>query len=175
MLKLEEAWDYDDYINSALHEQYKTAQNDILKKTFLTENVKNELSKVSTLTNIFIFGEISCPDCRAVIPILEKMKRENENINLYIFPRKGNEKFLSLNTKASRIPSVMVEDLGKEDVINEGLVLIFEEFPLSIKSNLDEKSVEENKIMINSFRNGELSEAIQTEIINKILEVVKKR
>ena len=109
---------------------------EVITKLLLTKEVEDELAKIDTLTNIFVFGEISSPECRVVIPILEKMRRANKNINLYIFPRKGNEKFLSLNTEGGKIPSVMVEDVGNEDVLNEGLVLIFEEFPEMLKMEL---------------------------------------
>jgi hypothetical protein len=175
MLKLEEAWDYDDYIGSALHEHYKTAQYEMFEKLLLTKEVEDELAKIDTLTNIFVFGEISSPECRVVIPILEKMRRANKNINLYIFPRKGNEKFLSLNTEGGKIPSVMVEDVGNEDVLNEGLVLIFEEFPEMLKMELSGKSSDEKQELISSFRNGALNEKVQKELVDKVLKIIKKR
>ncbi len=175
MLKLEEAWDYEDYIGSALHEHYKTAQHKMFEKLSLTKEVEDDLSKIDTLTNIFVFGEVSSPDCRVIIPILEKMRRTNQNINLYIFPRKGNEKFLSLNTEEDKIPSVMVEDVGNEDLLSEGLILILEEFPETLKLDLSGKGSEEKQELISSFRNGELSEIVQKELMNKILKIIKKR
>ena len=174
MLKLNEAWTYEDYIRSALHEHHKSEQNELFEKLELSEDIKKDLAKVDTLTNIFVFAEVACPDCRAVVPILEKMNRENEHINLYIFPRKGNEKFLSLNTKNSRIPSIMIDNMGYDDVINEGLVLVFEEFPESLKSDLKNFNDDELGVAISSFRAGNFSNDIQNELIRKILQIIKK-
>ncbi len=174
MLKLNEAWTYNDYISSTLHEHHKSEQNELFEKLQLSDEVQKELSKVDTLTNIFVFAEVACPDCRAVVPILEKMNRENDHINLYIFPRKGNERFLSLNTKASRIPSIMIDNMGYDDVIDEGLVLVFEEFPESLKSDLESLSADERGTALQSFRDGNLSNDIQNELIEKILKIIKK-
>ena len=174
MLKLNEAWTYNDYISSTLHEHHKSEQNELFEKLQLSDEVQKELSKVDTLTNIFVFAEVACPDCRAVVPILEKMNRENDHINLYIFPRKGNERFLSLNTKASRIPSIMIDNMGYDDVIDEGLVLVFEEFPESLKSDLESLSADERGTALQSFRDGNLSNDIQNELIEKILKLIKK-
>ena len=61
MLKLNEAWTYDDYISSTLHEHHKSEQNELFEKLQLSDEVKKELSKVDTLTNIFVFAEVACP------------------------------------------------------------------------------------------------------------------
>jgi thiol-disulfide isomerase/thioredoxin len=158
MLKYEEAWNYNEYLRSSLIE-YREKQEKIFSKISLKQENIEKIRKIKTKVNIVAFAEIYCPDCRAVIPFLEKVRQENDNIDLYIFPREENEHYLAKITNESRIPSVFIEDIEKEE-----LNLIYEEILPDLKSKIKEhlskgeRDIAEEiiynyclKILINSF------------------------
>ena len=68
----------------------------------------------------------------------------------------------------------MIDIMGYDDVIDEGLVLVFEEFPESLKLDLESLSADERGTALQSFRDGNLNTDIQNELIEKILKIIKK-
>ena len=132
MLVYEEAWDYNGYLESDLLE-YREKQEKIFEKIELSQKNIKKIKGIHNTVNLVVFAEIYCPDCRALIPYIEKIKNLNSKINVSIFPRKGNENYLTAHSKEGKIPTILMEDLKKGDEI---FVPVFEEFPDKIKNEI---------------------------------------
>lgn len=167
MLKLEEAWDYNEYLISSLKE-YHLKQDEIYEKISLTEEVIEKVKEIRINTNIIVFAEIYCPDSRIVLPLVEKMRQINDRLNVYIFPRAGNEKYMELHTEHSKIPSIMVEDIGLPE---DELILIYEEFLPSFKKDLELSAETERGNLISKYRTGNYNNEIQNYLIHEILKI----
>lgn len=170
MLVYEEAWDYNSYLDSDLLE-YKEKQEKIFEKISLSKENIEKIEGINKIVNLVIFAEIYCPDCRALIPFVEKIRNLNSHINISIFPRKGNEEYLIKHTGVARIPTVLMEDLQKGDEI---FVPIFEEFPSNIRKQLDylEYPSEKEKL-IYDYRTGKNNREIEDFLVKKILELLE--
>lgn len=169
MFVYEEAWDYDSYLESDLAE-YKEKQEKIFERINLHEDTVKKLEEINSIVNIVVFAEIYCPDCRALIPYLEKFARKNEKININIFPRKGNEKYVERHSKESKIPLVLVEDFQKGE---EEFETIFEEVLPSVKKELDEnKDILEKERIVYEFRTGKRNEELEKYLMERIIQVI---
>lgn len=167
MFVYEEAWDYNGYLDSDLAE-YKLKQEKIYDRIVLKEENIEKIKKIKSIINIVVFAEIYCPDCRALIPFVEKFNRLNEKINLNIFPREGNEKYLEIHSEASRIPLVLVEDIqkGEDEFVN-----IFEERLPSINEELlQAHSTDAKDELIYRWRTGKFNEELEEYLVKRILE-----
>ncbi len=167
MFVYEEAWDYKGNLNSDLAD-YKIKQEKIYDRIELKEENIEKIKNIKSTINIVVFAEIYCPDCRALIPFIEKFNRLNEKINLNIFPREGNEKYLEIHSELSRIPLVLIEDIqkGEDEFVN-----IFEERLPSINEKLSElEKSEEKDDLIYRWRTGKFNEELEEYLIKRILE-----
>lgn len=169
MLVYEEAWDYNGYLDADLLE-YKEKQEKIFDKIILDKKNVKKIKSINKIVNLVVFAEVYCPDCRALIPYIEKIRTLNENINVSIFPRKGNEAFMEKHTGVARIPTVLMEDLKKGD---EEFVSIFEEFPIDFKKELEALELEEDKEkFVYDYRTGKRNQEIEEFLMKKIFEVL---
>ncbi|TDT71827.1 thioredoxin-like protein [Hypnocyclicus thermotrophus] len=168
MLKYEEAWNYNEYLRSSLIEYRKKQEKIFSKISLKKENIK-KIKNIKTKVNIVVFAEIYCPDSRAVIPFLEKTRQENENIDLYIFPREGNEHYLSKITNETKIPSIFIEDIEQEE-----LCLIYEEILPDLKFKIKEHILRDEKDIaqeiIYNYRIGKYNDQLEEYLVNKIIE-----
>lgn len=170
MLVYEEAWDYEGYLDSDLLE-YKEKQEKIFEKISLDKKSIKRLKSINEIVNLVVFAEIYCPDCRALIPFVEKIRTVNSQINVSIFPRKGNEKFMLNHSEEARIPTVLMEDLKKGD---EVFVPIFEEFPSDLKKELKVLENEKEKEgLIHEYRTGKRNAEIEEFLLNQIFKVLE--
>ncbi len=169
MFVYEEAWDYNGYLESDLLE-YKEKQEKIFSKIELSDNNIKKIKKIHNTVNLVVFAEVYCPDCRALVPYIEKIRSLNNKINVSIFPRKGNENYLTAHSKEGKIPTVLMEDLKKGDEI---FVPILEEFPEKIKSEILSLTNEEEKSnFIYEYRTGHRNNEIENYLVEKILKIL---
>lgn len=169
MFVYEEAWDYEGYLNSDLLE-YKLKQERIFEKLQLkAENIK-KIQNIKNTVNVVIFAEIYCPDCRAVVPFLEKFSRINENITINIFPREGNREYISFHSQNSYIPLVLVEDTKKGE--DEFVRILEESLPQVIEKYKSVENIEERRKIIYEFRTGQMNDELENYLVNKILEII---
>jgi len=162
MVELEEGIGFEQYLNSS-KEEYKQEQLQIYKQVNLADNTKEIISKISKKINIIIFAEIYCPDCRILLPYLEKMRELNDNISTYIFPRKGYEAVMEEYIRLARIPTVLRFDSSKE---LKGQII---EFPQEFKKKLEGLQEEEKKALIEDYRSGEYNRLIEEGILEEII------
>ncbi len=167
MFVYEEAWDYTGYLNSDLAE-YRIKQEKIYNKIELKKENIEKIKNIKSIINVVVFAEIYCSDCRALVPFVEKISRLNERINLNIFPREGNEKYLEIHSEASKIPLVLVEDIqkGEDEFVN-----IFEERLPSVNEKLEEiESDSEKDELIYKWRTGKFNEELEKYLVKRIME-----
>lgn len=170
MLVYEEAWDYNGYLDSDLLE-YKEKQEEIFSKIELDKKSIKKIKGIKSIVNLVIFAEIYCPDSRALIPFIEKIRVLNNHINISIFPRKGNEAFMEHYSNTPKIPTILMEDLKKGD---ENFVMIFEEFPEVTKVEIESKTDEADKIkLIYDYRTGRRNSEIESILIEGILKTLE--
>lgn len=170
MFVYEEAWDYQGYLNSDLLE-YKEKQEKIFEKIQLSNNSITMIKNIKVTVNLVVFAEVYCPDCRAIIPYIEKIRQLNSKINVSIFPRTGNETYLVAHSAQAKIPTVLMEDLRRGE---DNFVPVYEEFPEFIKEELKNiKNDEEKNDLINTFRKGLRNEKLEEYLVEKILDILK--
>jgi len=167
MFVYEEAWNYEGYLNSDLLE-YKVKQEKIFDKIELSLETQKKIKLIKNTVNIVIFAEIYCPDCRAVVPFLEKFSRLNNNFNINIFPREGNKSYISKHSKFSYIPLVLLEDISKGE---DEFVNILEGSLPRIMSKMDNSVSKEREEAIYEFRTGKNNLELENYLIDKILEI----
>ena len=169
MFVYEEAWDYSGYLESDLLE-YKEKQEKIFSKIELDDKNIKKIKKIHNTVNLVVFAEVYCPDCRALLPYIEKIRSLNSKINVSIFPRKGNENYLTAHSKEGKIPTVVMEDLKKGDEI---FVPILEEFPEKIKNEILSLTDEDEKSkLIYEYRTGHRNNEIENYLVEKILKIL---
>ena len=169
MFVYEEAWDYNGYLESDLLE-YREKQEKIFEKIELKQENIKKIKAIQNTVNLVVFAEIYCPDCRALVPYIEKIRSLNSKINVSIFPRKGNENYLTAHSKEGKIPTVLMEDLKKGDEI---FVPILEEFPEEIKNEISAFSEETEKSnLVYEYRTGHRNNEIENYLVEKILKIL---
>ncbi|WDV45458.1 thioredoxin family protein [Clostridiaceae bacterium M8S5] len=100
---------FDDFVNQDTYVyKDKTLQifDNISFEQHLVEQIKNLNSKIK----ILICAEIWCPDCMINVPVIEKMREINSNVQLSIVGREGNEEFFIGDSTKVRIPTFIVYD-----------------------------------------------------------------
>jgi len=162
MINLEEGIDFQQYLNSSKGE-YKKEQLEIYNQVNLADNTKEVISKITEKIAIIIFAEIYCPDCRILLPYLEKMKELNNNICTYIFPRRGYEEIMEEYIGVARIPTILRFDN------NNQLIGQFIEFPKVFKKRLEGIGEEKKKELIKGYRGGADNSLIEQEILEEII------
>lgn len=169
MFVYEEAWDYEGYLNSDLLE-YRRKQEKVFDEINLSQDTEEKIRGIKNLVNVVIFAEIYCPDCRVVIPYLEKFARLNENITINIFPREGNKSYISFHSKNSYIPLVLVEDTKRGE---DEFVRIFEEsLPSVIEKYKNTEDESERRNIIREFRSGKMNDELERHLLKSILDII---
>lgn len=170
MFVYEEAWDYESYLESDLIE-YKEKQDEIFDEIQLSEVNITKLSNIKKIVNLVVFAEIYCPDCRVLVPYLEKIRSINSNVNLSIFPRTGNEEYLIKHSIKGRIPTVLMEDLKKGE---ENFTAIFEEFPEPVRSQIESAlNTEQTNGLVHEYRAGVRNSELENHLVKGILGILE--
>ena len=149
---------YNDYLKFN-EDIYAEKQEKILPKVVIDYDTTNKIKKISKTIHLMVFGEPYCPDCRAVVAVLEKIRSCNPNyINIEYIPRKGNETRLKTISEG-KIPTIFLVDGTK-------LTTIISERPDSVKK-LIEESENPNETIYN-FRTGKYNNEIILAIVRAI-------
>ncbi|WP_027340195.1 thioredoxin family protein [Halonatronum saccharophilum] len=161
MIDLKGKMNFRQFLNSS-NEEFREEQLK-LYNIDLFDASKDIIMKVERAVELIVFSEIYCPDCRIVMPYLKKIEEINDNIEISIYPREGNEKAMKDYVGIARIPTVIKID-NKEKL--EGR---FIEFPKEISETLDRLTEEEREEVIDKYRRGEYNELIEKDLINKVI------
>lgn len=136
---------------------------EIFNKTEVSNEAKNKIKSLKEKRIVLAFSEGYCKDCTISIPFIEKLVQENENIELTIYPREGNEAFLDEALGESRIPTVLVFDGNMEPLG------AYVEFPEELKEKVEKSSLEEKRLIISDYRKGVYNDLIEKDLL-KILK-----
>ncbi len=151
---------YNDYLKFN-EDIYAEKQEKVLPKVVIDYDTTDEIKKISKTINLMVFGEPYCPDCRAVVAVLERIRSCNPNcINIEYIPRKGNEYRLNMISEG-KIPTVFLVDGIK-------LTTIISERPESVKKMIEESENPDETIY--NFRTGKYND----EIIGALVRVITK-
>lgn len=101
---------FSDFVNQDTY-AYKEKTLQIYEKLEFNKSLIDKIKSVTKKINILICAEIWCPDCMINVPVIEKMRTYNTNIDLSIVGREGNEAFfVRENNDKVKIPTFIVYD-----------------------------------------------------------------
>ena len=106
MLDFTKALTFEEYLKKQ-QEKYGDVQNKAYEATLLSDATKNNIKTLNETIHLAVFSEGFCPDCIVTLPFLQRLKEENPNLKVHIFPRTGFEDFLNEAVGDSRIPTVI--------------------------------------------------------------------
>ncbi|WP_204260252.1 thioredoxin family protein [Caloranaerobacter azorensis] len=84
---------FDEFVNKD-KDAYKEKVLEILNKIRLSDELINKIKIIDKKIKVLVCAEIWCPDCMINVPVLAKMKEYNNNIDISIVEKNGNEDFL---------------------------------------------------------------------------------
>lgn len=128
------------------------------------DTLEKKIKSIEGQYKILVFGELWCPDCVINVPALKKITELNENIEMSIVSRKGNEEYLedfTINGKA-KIPTFLIYD-EKFGYKNN-----FIEQPTIIKNIMQKGDQVEIIVSKRKYRKGEYCIDTLKEIIDKL-------
>lgn len=132
---------------------YAKNQEQIMDKIEIEHRDKKKIMDIKKL-DLIVFAEPYCPDCRALVAILEKFVSLNEKINIKYIDRENNSSLLASYDKEAKIPTIVID--GK---------VRFVEYPFSFKMMLDDKSIDKERA-IYEYRTGKYNKNIVESLIN---------
>lgn len=138
--------------NEYLDEEHAARQLKIIDKIELSDSIIDIIKDKKA--NLTVFAQIYCPDCQAIVAILENLSKNCGGLDIKYIPRTGNEELLKSFSKEARIPTI----------IKDSKVLI-SEFPDYVKSLMQYMDKEEVKV---NFRLGKYNKEIIDELVYKI-------
>ncbi|WP_018249783.1 thioredoxin family protein [Orenia marismortui] len=162
MLSLDDAISFKDFLNSSSNE-YKEDQLRLCEDIELSNSAKRKVLEVETKIDLIVFSEIYCPDCRIVIPFLQQIEEINNNITIYIYPRKSYEDLMKEYTGTAKIPTILRVNSNNKSIGE------FIEFPKKIKEEIRLANEDDKKDLINRYRRGEYNQLIEKEILEKLI------
>lgn len=154
MINLEEAIDFETYYELGTISE-KILQDEINITINLNNKTKDALKILNSKVKILLFAENYCPDCRIMVPFLEKIQMQNSNIAVYIFKRQGNEELLKEITGETSIPTALIYD------DNMKLKGKYVEMPKKIKGTL---------LAVPKYRMGKYNDEIEEELLNMVIK-----
>ncbi len=192
---IEKAWSYDDYRTKLdeLFEQGKTTGDNhsdamlnytkmnifrmkrLDKTTRLTESTVAQIQKENRKITWLVITEAWCGDAAQIIPVLNKLALENENINLKMILRDENlevmDQFLTNETRS--IPILIVLDSESLEVLNSWgpRPVEVQKMVMDAKSNATDNPEDSKEIWAEAKKSAQLwytkdkSKTIQEEIL----------
>ena len=162
MINLSNGLTFEEYLEkSAL--KYRDIQLAAYNSTNLSSTTKESLQSLTSTVNVAVFSEGYCPDCIVTLPFIKRMAEENNNINIYCFPKTGYEDFLEEYTGETRIPTIITFD---EEMNPKGAYV---EFPKKLLVKMTSLKIEEKKNLVEDYRQGKYNSIIEEEILDIVL------
>lgn len=195
---IEKAWTYDEYrtnVNELFEQGKSTGDNHseaimnytklnifrmkrLDKITRLTENALAQIQKENRKITWLVITEAWCGDAAQIIPVLNKLVEENENISLKMILRDENleviDQFLTNGTRS--IPILIVLDSESLEVLNSWgpRPVEVQKMVMDAKLNAANHPEESKEILDEAKKNAQLwytkdkSKTIQAEILGTL-------
>lgn len=162
MLDFTKSLTFEDYLEKQ-QEKYGDVQNKAYANTILSDSTKNKILNLNETIHVAVFSEGFCPDCIVTIPFIQRLKEENSNLKVHIFPRTGFEDFLNEAVGDSRIPTVITFD---SSMAPKGSYV---EMPKELSSKMASLTMDERKSLISEYRSGKYNDLIEKNLLDIIL------
>ena len=160
----ENGMSFDQFIKTD-DEAYREKSLEVLESIEFEEKYIDKIKSIDETINILVCGEIWCADCMINIPVIEKMRKYNENIKLSIVSKEQiKESDVKLESHI-KLPTFIVYD---KDFNELGL---FTEHPKKIKEIIESGNESNFLVNIRKYRKGEYT----GETLKDMLSIINRR
>lgn len=160
----ESGMSFDEFIKTD-EESYREKSLEVLDSISFEEEFIEKIKSIDEEINILICGEIWCADCMINIPVIEKMRTYNDNINISIVSKDQiRESDIKIESHI-KLPTFIVYD---KDFTELGF---FTEHPRKIKDIIESGNESNFLVTIRKYRKGEYA----GETLKDILNIINRR
>ncbi|WP_425449355.1 thioredoxin family protein [Dethiothermospora halolimnae] len=155
---------FDEFVNMDT-DTYKEKTLEIFNSIEFDDELTSKIKAIDTKVKILVCGEMWCPDCMINVPVLEKMKGYNDNIDISIVGKEGNEEFFKKYTSDEnvRIPTFVIYDNDYNELGS------FVEHPKKIKEIMETANQPNRIVAMRKYRKGEYAQDTLRDILEIIL------
>jgi glutaredoxin len=128
----------------------------------LSENFISEVREVRGPVTMVVYGDMSCPDCAATVPLVEAIRRTNPEISTLYFTRTDEaERTVKNIAGVYKTPTIFSSD--SEGLLGREFLL---EFPDSVSKLVDEAhDSDSRRAVIREFRNGKYMADLESDLL----------
>ncbi|WIV13081.1 thioredoxin family protein [Proteiniborus sp. MB09-C3] len=154
---------FDEFVNTDTS-TYKEKTLEILNSISFEDEYIERIKSIDKVINILVCAEMWCPDCMINVPVLEKMKELNPNINISIVKKDGNEGFFSRYTHNGivKVPTFVFYDENFKELGS------FVEHPKKVTEVVSKGNQPNIIVTMRKYRKGEYAQ----ETLKDILEII---
>lgn len=154
---------FEEFVNKD-KDTYREKTLEILNKIKLNDDLINKVKSIDKKIKVLVCAEIWCPDCMINVPVLEKIRQYNDNIDISIVEKDGNEDFFIKYSEEDRvkIPTFVFFDENFQELGS------FVEHPKKIKDIISKGNQPNIIVAMRKYRKGEYAE----ETLKDILEIL---
>lgn len=144
---------------------YKEKTLQILGEIQFEAEQVNDIRQINDKVHILVCAEMWCPDCMINVPVIEKMRLLNSNINISIVGKEGNEEFFKKYApeESVKIPTFVVFNKDFEEM---GSLV---EHPTIIKDILVSSNQPNRIVAMRKYRKGEYAKETLDDLLQIIL------
>ena len=121
------------------------------------------MTSIDKEINILVVAQVYCPDCRAIIPFIEKFSELNNKIKVIYSSRDESSELLKSKTGFTKIPTIFYND-------KEKLNLFLMEFPNVVNLAFSKEPNNYDEIKYN-FRIGKFNKEIEKELSDYLISI----
>ncbi|WP_026895677.1 thioredoxin family protein [Clostridiisalibacter paucivorans] len=155
---------FEDFVNRD-SDTYREKTLEIYRNIEFNPSLIDRIKEINKKIKVLICAEIWCPDCMINVPIIEKMRTYNRNIEISIVKRDGNEEFFKayLKTDVVKIPTFIFFDKNCNELGS------FVEHPKKIKNIVAFGNQPNIIVAKRKYKKGEYAEETLKDILDIIL------
>lgn len=154
---------FNEYLKYEDDGEFSQKQLKIMDKIIVSDENISKIKNINKEINILAIAQVYCPDCRAIVPFLEKFSQLNPNIKITYSNREESGEILQAKTGFTKIPTLFYND-------GEKLNLFILEFPKVVLDEMEKNPDDYDNIKYN-FRTGKFNSQIQDEIVNYLISL----
>jgi len=154
---------FNDFVNTDTG-SYREKTLEIFDTMEIDDDLLNKIKSIDRKINVLICAEMWCPDCMINVPVVEKMRTYNDNINISIVEKGGNEDFFKKYSysDSAKIPTFLFCDENFKELGS------FVEHPKKIKDIMANGNQPNIIVAMRKYRKGEYA----VETLKDILEII---
>lgn len=154
---------FDEFVNTDTS-TYKENTLQVFNSINFEDEYVEKIKSIDRIINILVCAEMWCPDCMINVPVLEKMRELNSNINISIVKKEGNESFFSKYThnRIVKIPTFVLYDESFKELGS------FVEHPKKVTEVVSKGNQPNIIVTMRKYRKGEYAQ----ETLKDILELI---